>query len=112
MESKNEFINFDDFEKVDLRIAEITDVLPIEGSEKLLKLRVRLGEEERQILAGISKFYSIEELKNKKVVVVANLEPRMMFGEESRGMVLAAKDENGLSVIVLDRDIASGTKLS
>lgn len=111
-QTKDDFIDFDSFAKVDLRVAEVIEALPIENSEKLLKLTVLLGEEKRQIIAGISKYYSPENLINKKIIIVANLEPKIMFGEESRGMILAAKDSSNLSVLVLEKDIASGTKLS
>lgn len=109
---ENKFIKFEDFERVELKVAEVIEAAAIEGSEKLLKLKVLLGGEERQILAGIKKYYAPGDLVNKKIIIAANLESRMIFGEESRGMVLAAKDENNLSVLVLERDIASGTRLS
>ena len=83
----------------------------IEGSEKLLKLKVSLGAEERQILAGISKQYEPEELVGKNIVIVANLEPRMMMGLESQGMVLAASDGNEISVLTTMRDISPGAEI-
>jgi tRNA-binding protein len=105
-------INIEDFQKADLRAGKIIDAERVEGSEKLLKLQIDLGEEERQILAGIGKFYNPEDLKDKTVIVVANLEPRMMMGLESQGMVLAVKDDNNLSVLVPEREIAPGSKIS
>jgi superoxide reductase len=107
-------ISFEEFERVQLRIAQVVEASEVEGSEKLIRLKVLLGEEERQILAGIRKYYLPENLVNKKIVIVANLEPRMIFGSESQGMVLAAKDKesDSLSVVVLEKDIASGTRLS
>jgi len=108
----NEKINFNQFEKVDLRLARVLEASYLEGSEKLVRLMVELGAEKRQILAGIGKFYSPEELIGKKIVIVANLEPRMLLGQESQGMVLAAHDEQGLSLLVVERDIASGIRIS
>ncbi len=105
-------IGFDDFAKVDLRIAEIVEASALEGSEKLVKLKVKLGDEDRQIIAGIRQYYAPEDLLGKKIAIVANLEPRMMFGEQSNGMVLAAKDGESLSLLVLEKDIPSGIRLS
>jgi len=84
----------------------------VEGSEKLLKLAVSLGAEDRQILAGIGRAYSPEELIEKEIVVVANLEPRMLMGFESQGMLLAATGEDGLPVLVCpDKVVEPGTSL-
>ena len=90
-----DIIQFDDFAKVDLRIALIVSAERVEGSEKLLKLKVLLEEGERQILAGVGKKYGPEEMVGKQIVVVANLAPRMMMGFESQGMLLAASGEEG-----------------
>jgi tRNA-binding protein len=105
-------INFEEFKNIDLKIAKIISVSRIEESEKLLKIEVELGEEERIIVAGIANYYSSEELINKKVVIVANLEPRIIFGIESQGMILAVKDEDDLSVLVPDKEIKSGLKIT
>jgi desulfoferrodoxin len=112
VEIQNGKINFNQFEKVDLRIAKVIEASALDGSDKLIKMNVELGEENRQILAGIGKFYKPEELVGKKIVIVANLEPRMLLGQESQGMVLAAHDEQGLSVLVVEKDIASGIRIS
>ena len=105
-------INFEDFDKIDLRLAKIISAEKIEDSDKLLRIQVAIGEEQKQIIAGIGKFYSPEELNGKTLVVVANLEPRMMMGLESQAMILAVKDENGLSLIVPEKEMPSGLKLS
>ncbi|MDD3292487.1 MAG: methionine--tRNA ligase subunit beta [Candidatus Pacebacteria bacterium] len=105
-------INFEEFKNIDLRIAKIISVSRIEESEKLLKIEVELGEEKRIIVAGIANYYSPEELINKNVVIVANLEPRLMFGTESQGMILAVKDEDKLSVLVPEKEIKSGLKIT
>ncbi|MFA5169231.1 MAG: methionine--tRNA ligase subunit beta [Candidatus Paceibacterota bacterium] len=105
-------INIDEFDKADLRVGKIVEAERVEGSDKLLKLQIDLGEEKRQILAGIGKAYLPEELINKSVVVIINLEPRMMMGLESQGMVLAVKDNNNLSVLVPDKEIIPGSKIS
>lgn len=94
-------IKFDDFAKVEMKTGKILSAEAVEGSEKLLKLMVDIGEdpsnpsgrEIRQILAGIAKFYTPDELVGRTVIIAANLEPRMMMGLESQGMLLAADGE-------------------
>jgi len=108
---ENNIITIDDFSKVELRIAEVVDAEKIEGAEKLLKLQVKIGEEKRQIVAGIAKYYSPEELIGKKIVVVANLKPARLKGVESQGMLLAASTQDKLSIITVERDIPSGAKV-
>jgi len=111
MEIKS-MINFEDFDKADLRVAKIVEAERVEGSDKLLKLQVDLGEEKRQILAGIGKAYTPEELVEKSVVIIVNLEPRMMMGLESQGMVLAVKDSENLSVLIPEKQVVPGSKIS
>jgi methionine--tRNA ligase beta chain len=105
-------INFEEFEKIDLRAGKVIEAERVEGSDKLLKLQIDLGEEKRQILAGISKTYAPEELINKTLIVIINLEPRMLMGLESQGMVLAVKDNNNLSVLIPEKEIIPGSKIS
>lgn len=112
MAEEKAVIGIEDFLKVDLRVAKVLSAERVEGSEKLLKLQISLGDEERTIVAGIAKYYSPEELVGKKIVVVANLKPRKIFGITSQGMLLAASDGENLSLIVPDRDIKEGAKLS
>ncbi len=89
-------INFDDFSKVELRVGTVLEAEEVEGSEKLIKLKVDLGEEEpRQVLAGVKQWYKPKEFVGKQVVVVVNLESKVMMGLESQGMMLAADSENG-----------------
>ena len=111
MEIKN-IINFEEFEKIDLRVGKVIEAERVDGSDKLLKLQIDLGEEKRQILAGIGKTYTPEELINKVLIVIINLEPRMLMGLESQGMVLAVKDINNLSILVPDKEIIPGSKIS
>ena len=80
----------------------------VEGSDKLLKLKVSLGLEERQIVAGIKKYYKPEELIGKKIVIVANLKPAKLKGIESQGMVLAAGDGDIVRVLTVDDEIELG----
>jgi methionine--tRNA ligase beta chain len=108
-----ENIAFDDFLKMDIRVAEIKTCEEIPGADKLYKLTIDVGEE-RQIVAGIKQFYSAEELVGKKIAVIANLEPRKVRGILSHGMLLAASSEDKASVVLLspDKDIAAGSRIS
>ncbi len=107
-----EQIGIEDFLKLDIRVAKVLSAEKVEGSEKLLKLRVSLGEEERTLVAGIGKHYTPEELVGKKIVMLANLKPRKLFGIESQGMILAAGDGENLSVLLPERDVKEGSKIS
>jgi methionyl-tRNA synthetase len=104
-------IEFDDFMKVDLRVGLVREAARVEKSKKLLRLLVDAGDPEpRQILAGISEHYAPEDLVGKRVIIVANLKPRKLMGLESRGMVLAASDDDGLSVLIVDKDVEPGSR--
>ena len=104
-------ITYSDFEKLDLRVAKIISAEAIEASEKLVKLSLDVGGESRQIVAGIKKYYSPGELVGKYIIIVANLEPRKLMGEESRGMLLAAGDNEHFALITPEREINSGTQV-
>ncbi|MGB9577175.1 MAG: methionine--tRNA ligase subunit beta [Candidatus Micrarchaeia archaeon] len=108
-----EQIVFQDFAKLDLRVAKIISAEKIAGADKLLKLTVSLGGEERTIAAGIGLHYSPEELVGKKIVVVANLAPRVIRGVESKGMLLAAVTEGESKVVLLspEKDVPEGTRV-
>ena len=93
-------ITIDDFKKVDLRIARVVQAEKVPKSEKLLKLQVEVGTERRQIVAGIAQHYTPEDLTGKSVVVVFNLQPAKLMGQESQGMLLAASDSGGKLVVV------------
>ena len=108
-------ITIDEFRKLDIRIAEVIEAVPMEKSKKLIKLKVRVGEDEKQILAGIKEFYDPANLVGKKIVILNNLVPTKLMGEESQGMLLAASnaDKSALSVLTLERDVVpSGAKIS
>lgn len=106
-------ITFDDFIKLDLRVAEIKACEDIEGADKLYKLTIDMGEE-RLIVAGIKQHYSKEELVGKRIAVVANLEPRKLRGIMSHGMLLAASNDDKSSVVLLtpDKAVPNGSKIS
>ncbi len=106
-------ITIDDFKKAELKVGRVLSAEAIEGSEKLLKLSVDLGEAApRQILSGIAKYYQPADLVGKQITIIANLEPRMMMGLESQGMVLAAGDGQSISLLMPDKDIAAGSSVT
>jgi len=86
-------ITIDEFKRIELRVGKVESAERVEGTEKLLKLIVDLGNEKRQIIAGIAEYYSPAELKGKYVVVVSNLQPKRIRGLESQGMLLATCDK-------------------
>jgi len=106
-------IDFETFAKIDLRVAEVLAAEPIQGADKLLKLRIKVGADERDLVAGIRMAYAPEALVGRKVVIVANLKPRKLRGVMSQGMVLAAHEEGGAPVILQpEHDVPSGSKVS
>ena len=106
-----EIVNFDDFSKLNIRVGKIISAEEVEGSNKLIKMKVDIGDEERQIVAGISKYYSLDELTNKTVIVLINLEPRKIFGIESQGMLLASIDGDEVSLLQTDKEMIPGSEI-
>ena len=108
--SEENMITIDDFKNIQLRIARIIRAEKVEKSEKLVKLQIELGEQERQIVAGIAQHFSPEQLVGRTIVVVTNLKPAILMGLESNGMLLAAHDESGnLALLTVDKPIAPGS---
>ena len=103
-------IEYDEFAKVDLRVAKILAAEPVPKSNKLVKLRIDIGEE-RSIVAGIGKDYKPEELVGKSIIVVANLKPAKLMGVESHGMLLATDGVAGLTLLGFDHDPKTGAKV-
>ncbi|BAM23108.1 methionine--tRNA ligase [Streptococcus intermedius] len=104
-------IKFDDFDKLEIRVAEVKEVSKVEGSDKLLQFRLDAGDaENRQILSGIAKYYPNEqELVGKKVQIVANLKPRKMMGRISQGMILSAEHGDQLTLLSVDPSVPNGS---
>lgn len=107
-------IKYDDFARLDLRVATVLDCKPHPNADKLLVLQIDLGGEKRQICAGLRQHYAPEQLVGRQIIVVANLEPRTMRGEISQGMLLAASDPATARVIVVGpaEGVAPGSKVS
>ncbi|MCJ7801068.1 MAG: methionine--tRNA ligase [Candidatus Marinimicrobia bacterium] len=105
-------ITYDEFQKVELKTALILGAEKVEGADRLLKLQIEVGEEKRQIVGGIAEHYKPEKLIGKMIVIVANLEPVMIRGIESNGMLLAAKNGRDLSLIIIDSNkVEGGTRI-
>ena len=111
-EKKIDYITIEEFAKIQLRVAEILEAERVEGSDKLIKMKLKVGEEIRQIVGGIGRHYAPKELVGKKIIIVYNLEPKKLMGIESQGMLLAASIEGKMSLLTVDRDIESGAKIS
>ncbi len=108
----DELISYEDFMKTKLKVAEVLSAEKITKSKKLMKIKVMLDDGERQLVAGIAEHYNPEDLIGKKVVVVANLQPAKLMGEESCGMILAVdKEPNGLQVLIVDDSVKIGTRV-
>ncbi|MBQ7793211.1 MAG: methionine--tRNA ligase, partial [Clostridia bacterium] len=106
-----DFCEFDDFLKLDLRVGKVIECEKVKKSDKLLRFTLQVGSETRQILSGIAKFHSPEELIGKNVVFIANFKPRKMMGLESQGMILSAEYGDELSVLTTLKDIQSGAEI-
>jgi methionyl-tRNA synthetase len=102
-------ISMEQFDKIDLKLAEIIDAIILPKADKLFKLQVKLGEEEKQIIAGLAQHYQAKDLIGKKVVIVANLKPIKILGELSEGMLLTAKSGSDIALLTTDKNMLSGT---
>jgi len=103
-------VNMDDFKKLELKVAKIKEVQDHPNADKLYIIIIDLGDNKhKQIVAGIRSFYKKEDLVGKQVVVVDNLEPAVLRGVESQGMLLAAQDESGICIIVPERQVQLGS---
>lgn len=105
------YITIDDFAKIDLRVAKVLEAEKVEGADKLLKFKLEVGNEIRQVVSGIAKYYQPQDLIGKYVVLVANLKPVKLRGIESQGMLLAASDDKDLAMVTIDKLIGSGSQI-
>ena len=107
-------ITIEDFAQIDLRVAEVKSVEPHPNADKLLVLKIDAGDgiEGRQLVAGIKNHYKPEELVGKKVIIVNNLAPAVLRGVESQGMLLAARDGNNIVILITEKDVKPGSKIS
>lgn len=106
-----DYIEFDEWEKLDIRVGKVLECEPVKKSKKLLRFTLEVGNEKRQILSGISQYHKPEELIGKNVVFIANLKPRKMMGLESCGMILSAEHDGKLTALTTINDIQSGAEI-
>jgi methionyl-tRNA synthetase len=104
-------VSFDDFQKLDLRVGRIVTAEPVPKANKLLKLTVDVGQEQRTVVAGIAESYRPEALVGKSIILVANLAPRTLRGVESQGMVLAAESDGQIVLAGFDAPVSPGSKV-
>ena len=104
-------IPYSEFQKLELRVAEIISASAHSNADKLVVLKLRVGDREKQIIAGIRLHYPPETLVGKKIVIVDNLEPAVIRGETSEGMLLAASEGDVLTLVVPEKEIPSGAKV-
>ena len=105
-------IEFNDWQNLDLRVAEVLEVEDHPDADKLYVLKIKIGDEERTIVAGVKQSYSKEELTGKKIIVFTNLKPAVLRGVKSEGMLLAASDGDKVVLLTPEKDINSGAKIS
>ena len=107
----DELIEFTDFTKIKLKTAKVLTAERVEGADKLLKLSIEVGNEKRQLVAGVAQYYTPEEMVGKTIVIVANLKPAVIRGVESAGMLLAAKSGKKLALVTVEGDLPSGANI-
>ena len=111
-EEKTETISLDEFKRIQLKTARVLSAEKIPGADKLLKLKIQVGGEERQLVAGVAQHYSPEELVGKTIIIVANLKPAKIRGVESQGMLLAVTDHGKMALLTTDKDVSTGLPVS
>ncbi len=112
VQTEENLITFDEFSKIDLRVAEVVKAERIPKTDKLMKIQIKIGNENRQIVAGIAEHYEIDQIIGKRIIVVANLESTKIRNEISNGMLLTANDNGQLTLLTTIDDIESGAKIS
>ncbi len=110
-EAPTPLVSYDDFAKLDLRVAKILAAERVQGADKLLRLDIDVGVEKRQLVAGIATHYDPAALVGKLIIVIANLQPRKLRGLESQGMLLAADDGTNIVLLQPSADIAPGSRV-
>jgi len=111
-QQKTEYLSFEEFQKLDLRVATVKEAEKVKKTDKLLKLKIEVGKTTKTIVAGVAEHYEPEKLIGKQIIVVNNLQPTTIRGIESQGMLLAAREDNQLTLLTTDNNINSGSKIS
>ena len=104
-------ISFNDFQKLDIRIGTILEAEPVPNTDKLLKLKIDLGDEQRELIAGIADTYNSEDIKGKQIPILTNLEPKTIKGIESKGMILAVEIDGKAVLLEPDKKVNNGSKI-
>ena len=104
-------VSFEDFSKLDLKIGKILEVSDHPNADKLYVLKVDIGDKTIQLVAGIKQYYDSQELQGKLIAVITNLEPRVVRGVESQGMLLAAQSENMIAILSPEKEVSPGSKI-
>ena len=107
-----EVVSIRDFKRLDIRVGTIKQAEAIQGSEKLFRILVDMGDHTRQIVSGIAEYYKPEELAGLQIAVLCNLKPAKIFGNESVGMLLAAESGSNLALLTVDRKIQPGANIT
>jgi len=105
-------VSFEQFKEMEIKIGKVLEVEDVAGADRLYLLTVDIGDETRKMIAGIKLWYKREDLIGKNVGVLANLEPKVIRGVESKGMVLATLNGDRFSILTTDRDISTGSRVS
>lgn len=109
----SEEVSYRDFKRLDIKVGTVAEVAKVQGSDKLFKIQVDMGDHVRQILTSLVDYYKAEELQGLRIPVICNLKPAKMFGETSNGMLLATETKDGeLALLTTDRPIANGAKIT
>ena len=104
-------VSFQEFQKLDIRVAKVLEVKEHPNADKLLVLKIDVGDKQKQIVAGIRQFYKTEDLVGRQIVVIDNLEPVTLRGQVSEGMLLAAQSDGFISVLTPDKSVKEGAKI-
>jgi methionyl-tRNA synthetase len=105
-------VSFKEFQSLDLRVGKILSVENVPNADKLYKLSVDVGEKKITLVAGLRTYYKPEDIKGKKIIVVVNLDPVVLKGVKSEGMLLAAQEGEKVSLLTVDKDVKPGSKVS
>lgn len=105
-------IKYEDFKKIDLRVGKVVSAEDVKGSKNLVKLIVDIGDEKRQIITGLKRWYKPDELEGKFIIVIANLEPKKFMGLESKGMLLATIDTEKPILLTVEEEVPPGTRIA
>jgi len=111
MEGTMDYLSYEEFAKMDLRVAHVLKAERVEGAKKLIKLQIDVGTDKRQIVAGVAETYAPESLEGKKIIVIVNLKPAVIRGVESNGMLLAAVVADKAVIPFVEGDVPAGTKV-